>query len=158
MPSYLWPMTSPCPVLVGYRLVRSGPCACFSSLYVQNLLAVHVFAVVGLHSQPFVFWLFYGSHFLYGLPCRGIGPCLTVGLAFQPTLFPATIFCHTTLLFLLRSCLPQSCWGLPFILLPMAQYSHWFFYYITGGLLCPICFPLGVLGLFAFLGLLRSFS
>ena len=35
----------------------------------------------------------------------------------------------------------------------MAQYGHWFFYYITGGLLCPICFLLGVPGPFAFLGL-----
>ena len=57
--------------------------------------------------------------------------------------------------------LPQSGWaslGLQFILFPMAQYDHWFLYYITGGLLCPICFPLGVLGPFAFLGLPRPFS
>ena len=108
------------------------------------------------------FLLFSGSPFLYGLPYLGTGHCLTVGFAFlQPTLFPATISCHTTLLFLLRSCLPQSCWassGLPFNLLPMAQYNHWFFYYITGGLLCPICFPLGVLVPFAFLGLPRPYS
>ena len=57
--------------------------------------------------------------------------------------FPAPISYHIILSFLLRSCLPQSCQaslGLPFILLPMAQYDHWFFYFITGRLLCPICF------------------
>ena len=91
------------------------------------------------------FLLFSSSPFLYGLPYLGTRPCLTVGFAFlQSILFPATISCHTTLSFLLQNCLPQSCWaslGLPFILLPMAQYGHWFFYHITGGLLCPICFP-----------------
>ena len=85
-----------------------------------------------------------------------------MGFAFlRLILFLATIFCHTTLLFLLRNCLPQSYWvslGLPFILLPMAQYGHWFFYYITGGLLCPICFLLGVPDPFAFLGLSWPFS
>ena len=145
-------MTSPCPVLAGYSLVRSRPCACLSSTYVQNLLAAYAFAMVGLHSLPFVFLLFFGSPLLYGLPYLGTGPCLTVSFAFlQPTLFPATLSCHTTLSFLLRSHLPQSCWaslGLLFILLLMAQYGHWFFYYITGELLCPICFPLGFLSPF----------
>jgi len=42
--------------------------------------------------------------------------------------------------------------GLPFILLPMAQYGHWFLYYITDWLLCPICFPLGIPSPFASLG------
>ena len=69
------------------------------------------------------FWLFSSSPFLYGLPYLRVGPCLTVGFAFlQFTLFPATISCHTTLSFLLRNCLPQSCWaslGLTFI------FSQW---------------------------------
>ena len=108
------------------------------------------------------FLLFSSSPFLYGLPHLRAGPCLTVGFAFlQPTFFPVTISCHTTLSFLLRSCLLQSCrasLGLPFILLPMAHYDRWFFYYITDGLLCPICFLLGVLGPFAFFGLPRPFS
>ena len=117
----------------------------------------------GWPAQSFVrFLLFSGSPFLYGLPYLRTRPCLTVGFAFlQPTIFPATISYHITLSFLLRSCLPQSCWaslGLPFILLSMAQYGHWFFYYITSGLLYPICFPLGVLSPFAFLGFLRPFS
>ena len=128
MLSYLWLMTSPCPVLAGYRLVMSGPCVCLSFMYIQNLPATHAFAVVGLHSLPSVFWLFFGFPFFYGLLHSGAGPCLTMGFAFlQPTIFSATISCHTTLSFLLRICLPQSCWaslGLPFILLPMAQYGH----------------------------------
>ena len=48
--------------------------------------------------------------------------------------FTAIISCHTILSFLLWCYLTQSCWtslGLPFILLQMAQYGHWFFYYIT---------------------------
>ena len=162
MPSYLLPMTSLCPVLARYKLVRSGPYACLSSMYVQNLPVAHVFVVVGLHSLSTVFFLlFYSSPFLYGLPCLGTEPCLMVRFAFQLTLFPTIIFCHITLSFMLWSCLPQSCWaylGLPFILLLMAQYCHWFFYYITSGLLCPICFPLGVPGLFVFLGLPQPFS
>ena len=34
--SYLWPMAPPCPVLAGYRLVASGPCACFPLKFVQE--------------------------------------------------------------------------------------------------------------------------
>ena len=55
MSFYLWPITSPCPILTGYRLVKSGPCACLSSMYVQNLPTAHAFAMVGLHSLPSVF-------------------------------------------------------------------------------------------------------
>ena len=43
-------MTSPCPVLAGYMLVKFGPYVCLSSMYVQNLSAAHVSAVVDLHS------------------------------------------------------------------------------------------------------------
>ena len=41
MPSYLWPMTSPPPVLAGYRLVMSRPYACFTSMYIWNLPTTH---------------------------------------------------------------------------------------------------------------------
>ena len=162
MSSYVWPITSPCPVLAGYRLVRSGPYACLYSMYVQKSVCCS-YVCHGWPAQSAIrFLTIFWFPFLYGLPCLGIGPFLMVGFAFlQPTLFSTTIFCHITLSFLLRSCLPQSCWaslGLPFILLSMAQYGHWFFYYITGGLLCPICFPFGVSGPFAFLGLPQLFS
>ena len=46
MPSYLWPMTSPPPVLAGYRLVMFGPCAYFTSMNIQNLPAAHAFIMV----------------------------------------------------------------------------------------------------------------
>ena len=85
-----------------------------------------------------------------------------MGFAFlQPTLFLATISYHTTLSFLLRSCLPQSCWtslGLPFILFPngpvrplvlllhywRASVSHLFSLRRPW----PICFPWASLALF----------
>ena len=35
--------------------MRSRPCACFSSMYVQNLFVAHMFAMVGLHSLSSVF-------------------------------------------------------------------------------------------------------
>ena len=35
--------------------MRSGPCACLSSMYVQNLPTAHAFAVVSLHSLSSVF-------------------------------------------------------------------------------------------------------
>ena len=89
MPFYLWLMTSPCPVLTGYRLVMFGSrlvmfgsCACFSFMYVQNLSTAHAFVVVGLHSLPSIFWLFSGSPFFYVLPHLGPGPCLTMSFAF----------------------------------------------------------------------------
>ena len=98
-------MISSCPVLARYRLVMSGSCACLSFLYVQNLPAVHAFAVVGLHNLPSIFWLFFGLPFFYDLPHLEAGPCLTMCFAFlQPTLFSATISCHITLSFLLWSC------------------------------------------------------
>ena len=138
-------MTIPCLVLAGYSLVRSRPCVCLSSMYVQNLPAAHAFAMIGLHSLPSIFYYFSGSTFLYGLPYLGTGPCLIVGFAFhQPTIFSATISCHTTLSFLLRNCLPQSCWaplGMPFILLPMAQYDHLFFITSLAGTCAPFFFP-----------------
>ena len=46
MPSYLWPMTSSSPVLARYKLARSEPCACFTSMYIQNLPAAHASTVV----------------------------------------------------------------------------------------------------------------
>ena len=48
-----------------------------------------------------IFWF----SFPLWLALFGAGPCLTVGFAFlQPTIFPATISCHTTLSFMLWSC------------------------------------------------------
>ena len=87
-------MTSPCPILAGYRLVRSESCACLSSMYVQNLPAAHASAMIGLHSMLSIFDYFLVSLSFMVCPIRA-GPCLTVGFAFlQPTLFPATILSY----------------------------------------------------------------
>ena len=154
-------MTSPCPVLAGYRLVRPGPCACLSSMYVQNLLAAHASAVVGPHSLPSILDHFLVSLSFMACPIRGWA-LLDGGLYFfcSPPFFlllsPAIPLYH----FCCEIVLPQSGWaflGLSFILLLMAQQGHWFLCYITSGNLCPICFPLGVLGPFASMGFLGPF-
>ena len=162
MPSYLRPMTLLRLVLVGYRLVRSGPYACLSSMYVQNLHAAHAFVVVGLYSLPSVLDHFLVSLSFMACPIQGWA-LLDGGLCFffSPPFFqlpsPAIQLYH--------SCcdivLPQSGWAsleLPFILLLMAQQGHWFFCYITDRLLCLTCFLLNVPGLFASLGLPQPFS
>ena len=101
------------------------------------------------------------SPIFYALLPLGAGFCRIMGFPSFSLLFYffcslAIIFCHTTLSFLLWCYLTQSCWaflGLPFILLPMIEYGHWSFYYITCGLLCPICFFLGIFDPLAFLEL-----
>ena len=155
-------MTSSCPVLARYRLVRSRPCACLSSMYVQNLPTAHASTVVGLHSLPYVL-----DHFLVFLSfmaCPIRGWALLNGrlcFFFSPPLFlllsPAIPLYHSSC----EVVLFQSSWallGLLFILLLMVQQDHWFLCYIISGLLCSICFPLGVPGPFAFLGLPRPLS
>ena len=157
MPSYLWPMTSLCFVLVGYRLVKSGPCTCLSSMYVQNLLTAHASVVVGLHNLPsvldhFLVSLSFMACFIWGWALLDGGLCFFFSppffLLLSPTI-PLHHSCYKVVLF-------QPRWaslGLPFILPLMAQQGHWFLCYITSGLLCPNCFPLDVPSPFAFLGL-----
>ena len=74
MPSYLWPMTSLCPVLVGYRLVRSGPCVCLPSIYVQKSVCcslVRCGLKACLHSLLFILWPFMWAAFWFPTPLRG---------------------------------------------------------------------------------------
>ena len=98
-------MTSPCPVLAGYRLVRSGPYACLSFMYVQSLFVAHASAVISLHNLPSILDYFMVFLSFYGLPYSGLGLTWRWALLFlQSTLFPTTISCHTTLSFLLRNC------------------------------------------------------
>ena len=73
MPSYLWPITSPCLVLAGYKLVRSGPWACLSSMYIQNLHAAHAFTIVGLHSLLSVLDYFLVPLSFMVCPTSGLG-------------------------------------------------------------------------------------
>ena len=142
-------MISPCPVLAGYRLVESGPCVCLSSMYVQNLSAAHASAVVSLHSLSSVLDYFLVSLSFMACPIWGWA-LLDGGLCFflSPPFF-------LLLSFLLRS---LFCFNLSFILPLMTQQDHWFLCYTTSGLLCSICFPLGVPDPFTFLGLPRPFS
>ena len=91
------------------------------------------------------------------------GPCLMVRFAFSSA-HPFFLLLSPTIP-LYHSCcevvLFQSGWaslGMLFILPLMAQQRHWFLCYITSRLLCPICFPLDILGSFTFLGLPRPFS
>ena len=152
MPSYLWPITSPCPILAGYRLVRSKPYACLSSMYVQNLSAAHASIVVDPHSLPSAL-----DHFLISLSfmaCPIWGWALLDGwlyFFFSPPFFLLPSLAIPLYHSYCEIVLFQSSWvplGLLFILPLMAQQDHWFLCYITSELLCPICFPLGVPGPF----------
>lgn len=102
-------------------------------------------------------WLLFSDFsFFYGLLPLGAGLYLMVGFAFfQPTLllllFPAIPFYYSYC---------DVIWPNPTgpLWASMAQYDHWFFYYITCGLQCPICFLLGILDSFAFPRLPWPFS
>ena len=83
MPSYVWPMTSPHPVLTRYRLVMPGPCTCFTSMYVQSLSVAHALTVIW---RPV--YTFYRSFLSsYGVSCFLISyflrPCFLWGWALQ---------------------------------------------------------------------------
>ena len=84
-------MTSPHPVLAGYMLEMSGPYACFTFMYVQNLSVAHGLEA-RLLSLPFIFdflWreLFFDVSFFDGLLPLGAGPCLIVGFYFFSPFF-----------------------------------------------------------------------
>ena len=126
-------------------------------MYVQNLFAAHVSAVVGLHSLQSVL-----DHFLVSLSfmaCPFLGWALLDGglcFFFSPPFFLLLSLAIPLYHSYYEVVLFQSGWaslGLPFILPLIAQQDHWFLCYITSGLLCPICFPLGVPDPFAFIGL-----
>ena len=155
-------MTSLRPVLAGYRLVRFGPCACLSSMYVQNLLVAHASVVVGLHSLSSVLDHFLVSLSFIACPIQGWalldgGPCFFFSPPFFLLLSPAIPFHHSCC----KVVLLQTRWGflgLPFIPPLMAQQGHWFLCYIVSRPPCPICFPLGFLGPFPNLALPWAFT
>ena len=149
-------MISPYPVLARYRLVRSGPCVCLSSMNVQNLPAAHASVMVGLHNLLSVLDHFLVSLSFMAYPIRGRA-LLDGGLCFFFS--PPFFLLLSPLIPLYHSCCEvvlfqsgRASLGLPFILPLMAQQGHWFLCYITSGLLCPIYFPLGISSPFAFLG------
>ena len=162
MPSYLWPMTSPCPVLAGYRLVMSEFCACLLSMCIQNLPATHAFTVVWrlAYTVCHPFLTFYVSYFMISHSPRGWA-LLDVGLCLLSIYsLTAIISCHITLSFLL--------WHLfeTILLYPFGSAIYSFpsglvwplvFYYITCEFLCPIVFSWSSLARLLFLGFLGPF-
>ena len=169
MPSYLWPWPHSGLYWLGtgwwYLGLTHASLLCMSKiclLLMRSLWSGGLFAQSAVCPWLFMAWaVFWFPILLWLAPLRGWalfdgGLCLLTAYSFI-----AIISCHTILPFLLWYYLTQSCWaslGLPFILPPMAQYGHWFFYYITCGLQYPICFLLGILGPFAFLGFSWPFS
>ena len=65
----LTPLTLPCSVLAGYRLVVPSPCACLHSICVQNLSAAHSSAVVW-RLVVCVFWPFMWAFFCFPAPFK----------------------------------------------------------------------------------------
>ena len=110
----------------------SRPCACFTSMYVQNLSAAHAFTVVWRLVYTFCrpSLAFYRACSLWGLGFAWL-------LAFPPSTHSFALFCNlciscwAILPFLLWCYLTQDYWafsGLLPILLSMTQYSHWAFW------------------------------
>ena len=150
MPSYLWPLTSLCPVLAGYRLVRSGPCACLPSICVQNLpvalSSVVVWRLACTACCSF-FDLLCELLFDFLLPL-GVDIYLLLGFTF--------LDCSHFLSYhsVIHAVMTQSCWaslGLPFILSPSGL--TWPLVFLLMGSGVPFVFLLSILGPFAFFGL-----
>ena len=84
----------PFPVLVGYRLVMSGPCACSTSVYVQNWSTAYAFAWSrdsfahpAAHPWLLMLWAIFWFPILYGLLLLGAGLRLIVGFSSFSLLF-----------------------------------------------------------------------
>ena len=113
-PYHLLPLTHdpPLPVLARYRLVMSGPYACSTSVYIQNLYAAHAFVMI----WRLVYAFYHSSLTPYGVNCFLISHSLQLasfkgwalldcGFFFLQLILcsfcnPAAIFYHTALLFL----------------------------------------------------------
>ena len=120
MPSYLWPMTSLCSVLAEYRLVRSEPCACLPSMYVQKSTCCSLVRrglEACLHSLSFVLWPFMWVTFWFPTPLRGWYLFIT-RLSFGPFLDCPHFLPYYSVI---PTVMIQSCWtslDLPFTLSP----------------------------------------
>ena len=162
MPSYHWPMTSPPPVLAGYKLMMYGPCACLTYMYIRNLPAAHASAVVWrlVYTSCRPSLASYGvNHFLasYSLKPAPFGAGLLLGsglflirptLLFSFTVFmcPAVLLCH-------------SCRG---VIWPKPAGPLWacclFFPQWLSIVIWAFLVTLGILGPFTFLGPFWPFS
>ena len=136
MPSYLWPMTSLCPVLAGYRLVRVGPCVCLPSMYVQKSASCSLIRrglEACLYSFPFVLWLFLWAAFWFPAPLRGWYLFVT-GLytSFDPFLDCLHFLSYYSVI---SAVMTQFCWALVFLF--MGPYVPFVF---SLGHSWPVCF------------------
>ena len=146
-------MTSPPLVLTGYRLVRSEPCACFTSMYIQNLPAAHAFAVVWRlictsccpSSASYGMNHFLASHSLKPAPF-GVGLLLGRGLFLlrSTPLFFSTVFVYPAIL------LCHSCRGVIWPKLARSLWACWLFF--------PQWLSIVIWAFLATLGILGPFS
>ena len=147
-------------------LVMSGPCACFTSIYIQNLPVTHAFAVIWRlvcsfccpSSASYGVSHFLASHSLRLAPFEA-GFCLVVGfpsfsrlscsflqsLRFLPhcSAIPTVVLFDPSLLGLFGLVAHSS--------LNDLVWSFGLFGYVACGLVCPI-FLLGIIGSFTFFG------
>ena len=146
--------------------MMSRPCACFTSMYIRNLLVAHAsimvwrFVCTSCHPSLTSYGVnhFLASHSLKPAPF-GAGLLLGHGLFLlrpTPLFFFFFFFCslcvsyRTTLPFLPWCYLTQTCWaflGLLLILPSMTQYSHLSLFGYVGHP-WPIYFPWALLALF----------
>ena len=153
-------MTSLRPVLAGYRLVRSGPCACLPSICVQNLPVAHLSIVVWRLTytvcRPF-FDLLYELLFDFPLPLGVRLFCYWALHFFWPiSWLPPFPDCLNFLPYhsIISAVMTQSCWaslGLPFIL--SLSGLTWPLVFLLIGSYILFVFLLGILSPFAFFGL-----
>ena len=161
MPSYLWSMTSPPPILARYRLVMSGPCACFTFMYIWNLLAAHVSAVVWrlvctscrLSLASYDVNHFLASHSLKPAPF-GVGLLLGRGLFLRLTLLFFFVVFMCLAILLCHSCHGVN-WPKP---VGPLQACCLFFPQWLSIVIWVFLVTLGILGPFTFLGPFWPFS
>ena len=159
MSSYLWPMTSLCLVLTGYRLVRFGPCACLPSMYVQKstcCFLVRRGLEAYLHNLLFVLWPFMWAAFWFFAPLRGWYLFVT---GFYTSFGPFLDCPHFLLYYsVIPTIMTQFCLaslGLPFILSPSGL--TWPLVFLLIGSCVLLFFLLGILGPFDSFGLPHPF-
>ena len=162
MPSYLWPMTSPPPILARYRLVISGSYACFTSMYIQNLPAAYasvvIWRLVCTSNRPSLASYgvshFLASHSLKPAPFRGWAFAWPWLFLLKPTLllFSAIFACLAVLLY-------HSCCGVNW---PKPTGPIWacclFFSQWLSIVIWAFLVTLSILGPFTFLGPFWPFS
>ena len=146
-------MTSLCLILAGYRLVRSGSCACLPSRYSQKSACCSLTRrglEACLHSLSLVLWPFIWAAFWFLAPLKG-WYLFVIGLY---TSFSPFLDCPHFLPYysVIPAVMTQSCWaslGLLFILFSsgltrplifLFMSSCVLFFFLSLGHPWPICF------------------